>query len=131
MLLKMAHLRAPRYLSTVLTVQSYWKGRAIAAFAPYEVIKIDFGAVNELGVFAMTEQGLKEVSNPSAIFLNRSSEQTPGSLVMVIWEGTRPLLVEVQALVDYSQLTNPRRVTAHVLCVDTGRSSETAKAHRG
>jgi DNA repair protein RadA/Sms len=70
-----------------------------------------FGAVNELGVFAMTGQGLKEVSNPSAIFLNRSEEQTPGSLVMVIWEGTRPLLVEVQALVDYSQLANPRRVT--------------------
>ena len=59
----------------------------------------------------MTGQGLKEVSNPSAIFLNRGEAQTPGSLVMVIWEGTRPLLVEVQALVDYSQLANPRRVT--------------------
>jgi DNA repair protein RadA/Sms len=69
-----------------------------------------FGAVNELGVFAMTERGLKEVNNPSAIFLSRSEEQAPGSVVMVIWEGTRPLLVELQALVDYSQMANPRRV---------------------
>ncbi len=70
-----------------------------------------FGAVNELGVFAMTETGLKEVKNPSAIFLARTEEDTPGSLVMVLWEGTRPLLVEIQALVDGSQLGNPRRVT--------------------
>ena len=69
-----------------------------------------FGAVNELGVFAMTEKGLKEVSNPSAIFLSRGDNETPGSSVMVIWEGTRPLLVEIQALVDYSQMSNPRRI---------------------
>ena len=69
-----------------------------------------FGAVNELGVFAMTEQGLREVKNPSAIFLSRSNEPSSGSVVMVVWEGTRPLLVEIQALVDDSQLGNPRRV---------------------
>ncbi len=69
-----------------------------------------FGAVNELGVFAMTETGLKEVKNPSAIFLARTEEDSPGSLVMVLWEGTRPLLVEIQALVDASPLGNPRRV---------------------
>ncbi|UAA40020.1 DNA repair protein RadA [Paraneptunicella aestuarii] len=69
-----------------------------------------FGAVNELGVFAMTEKGLKEVRNPSAIFLNRSELHSPGSTVLVIWEGSRPLLVEIQALVDYSQTGNPRRV---------------------
>ncbi|MEX2469263.1 MAG: DNA repair protein RadA [Pseudohongiellaceae bacterium] len=69
-----------------------------------------FGAVNELGVFAMTETGLKEVKNPSAIFLARTEEDAPGSLVMVLWEGTRPLLVEIQALVDASPLGNPRRV---------------------
>jgi len=69
-----------------------------------------FGAVNELGVFAMTETGMKEVKNPSAIFLARTEEDTPGSLVMALWEGTRPLLVEIQALVDGSQLGNPRRV---------------------
>ncbi|MBQ9274912.1 MAG: DNA repair protein RadA [Succinivibrio sp.] len=70
-----------------------------------------FGAVNELGVFAMTDQGLKEVKNPSAIFLNRQEEVAPGSLAMVIWEGTRPLLVELQALVDSSQYGNPRRLS--------------------
>ncbi len=69
-----------------------------------------FGAVNELGIFAMTETGLKEVKNPSAIFLARTEEISPGSLVTVLWEGTRPLLVEIQALVDSSQLGNPRRI---------------------
>lgn len=69
-----------------------------------------FGAVNELGIFAMTEAGLKEVKNPSAIFLARTEEISPGSLVTVLWEGTRPLLVEIQALVDSSQLGNPRRI---------------------
>ncbi len=66
--------------------------------------------MNELGVFAMTEQGLREVSNPSAIFLSRGDEITSGSSVMVVWEGTRPLLVEIQALVDHSMMSNPRRV---------------------
>jgi DNA repair protein RadA/Sms len=60
--------------------------------------------------FAMTEQGLREVSNPSAIFLSRGDEVTSGSSVMVVWEGTRPLLVEIQALVDQSMMSNPRRV---------------------
>lgn len=69
-----------------------------------------FGAVNELGIFAMTEGGLKEVKNPSAIFLARTEEISAGSLVTVLWEGTRPLLVEIQALVDSSQLGNPRRI---------------------
>lgn len=69
-----------------------------------------FGAVNELGIFAMTETGLREVKNPSAIFLARTDEIAAGSLVTVLWEGTRPLLVEIQALVDSSQLGNPRRI---------------------
>ena len=69
-----------------------------------------FGAVNELGVFAMTDSGMREVKNPSAIFLERGSEPASGSAVMVVWEGTRPLLVEIQALVDDSALGNPRRV---------------------
>jgi DNA repair protein RadA/Sms len=69
-----------------------------------------FGAVNELGVFAMTEQGLREVNNPSAIFLSRSDDIASGSVVMVVWEGTRPLLVEIQALVDTNAYGNPRRV---------------------
>ncbi|MBO6258703.1 MAG: DNA repair protein RadA [Succinivibrio sp.] len=70
-----------------------------------------FGAVNEVGVFAMTDTGLKEVKNPSAIFLNRQQEVAPGSLAMVVWEGTRPLLVELQALVDSSAFGNPRRLS--------------------
>jgi DNA repair protein RadA/Sms len=69
-----------------------------------------FGAVNELGVFAMTDRGLKEVLNPSAIFLERAETPAPGTVVVVVWEGTRPLLVEIQALVDASNLGNPRRV---------------------
>jgi DNA repair protein RadA/Sms len=69
-----------------------------------------FGAVNELGVFAMTDGGLKEVLNPSAIFLERADTPAPGTVVVVVWEGTRPLLVEIQALVDASNLGNPRRV---------------------
>ncbi|GAB5415358.1 MAG: DNA repair protein RadA [Congregibacter sp.] len=69
-----------------------------------------FGAVNELGIFAMTEQGLREVRNPSAIFLERGEQPASGSIVMVVWEGTRPLLVEIQALVDDSPLGNPRRL---------------------
>ncbi len=73
-------------------------------------IKNRFGAVNELGVFAMTDKGLREVSNPSAIFLSRHDEQVAGSAILVTREGTRPLLVEVQALVDQSPLGNPRRV---------------------
>ncbi|MBP7277184.1 MAG: DNA repair protein RadA, partial [Succinivibrio sp.] len=70
-----------------------------------------FGAVNEIGVFAMTDTGLKEVKNPSAIFLNRQETVAPGSLAMVTWEGTRPLLVELQALVDLSLYSNPRRLS--------------------
>ena len=74
-------------------------------------IKNRYGAVNELGVFAMTDKGLRDVSNPSAIFLSQHAEDVAGSVVMVTLEGSRPLLVEVQALVDESHLSNPRRVT--------------------
>lgn len=70
-----------------------------------------FGAVNEIGVFAMTDSGMRQVRNPSAIFLNRQEQVASGSLAMVIWEGTRPLLVELQALVDLSQYGNPRRLS--------------------
>lgn len=69
-----------------------------------------FGAINELGVFAMTDQGMREVSNPSAIFLQRGELDTPGSVITVTWEGTRSLLVEIQALVDESHSGNPRRI---------------------
>ena len=73
-------------------------------------IKNRFGAVNELGVFAMTEKGLRGVSNPSAIFLSQHATMVPGSCVLVTQEGNRPLLVEVQALVDTAHIPNPRRL---------------------
>jgi DNA repair protein RadA/Sms len=73
-------------------------------------VKNRFGAVNELGIFAMTDKGLREVSNPSAIFLSRYAQPVAGSVIMATQEGTRPLLVEVQALVDQSHMANPRRV---------------------
>ena len=89
---------------------NYFEGDTHSSFRLVRAIKNRFGAVNEIGVFAMTERGLKGVSNPSAIFLSTHGEPVPGSCVMVTLEGTRPLLVEVQALVDQSSLGNPRRV---------------------
>jgi DNA repair protein RadA/Sms len=86
------------------------EGSADSRFRTLRSHKNRFGAVNELGVFAMLENGLKEVKNPSSIFLSREEGPSPGSVVMVVWEGTRPLLVEIQALVDQSHMNNPRRV---------------------
>ncbi|WMC09977.1 DNA repair protein RadA [Oceanimonas pelagia] len=104
-------LAGPKVLEHCIDCSVLLDGAADSRFRTLRSHKNRFGAVNELGVFAMTETGMKEVSNPSAIFLSRGEEQVTGSVVMVIWEGTRPLLVELQALVDYSQLANPRRVT--------------------
>ncbi|MGB5606404.1 MAG: DNA repair protein RadA [Gammaproteobacteria bacterium] len=104
-------LAGPRVLEHMVDTVLYFEGDPGDRYRILRAIKNRFGAVNELGVFAMTETGLKEVHNPSAIFLSRHETQVAGSVVMVTWEGTRPLLVEVQALVDQSQLGNPRRVT--------------------
>lgn len=104
-------LAGPKVLEHCIDCSVLLDGGNDSRFRTLRSHKNRFGAVNELGVFAMTETGMKEVSNPSAIFLSRGEEQSTGSVVMVIWEGTRPLLVELQALVDYSQLANPRRVT--------------------
>ncbi|WP_116475580.1 DNA repair protein RadA [Zobellella maritima] len=104
-------LAGPKVLEHCIDCSVLLDGGNDSRFRTLRSHKNRFGAVNELGVFAMTEAGMKEVSNPSAIFLSRGEEQGTGSVVMVIWEGTRPLLVELQALVDYSQLANPRRVT--------------------
>ncbi|WP_417362178.1 DNA repair protein RadA [Gallaecimonas pentaromativorans] len=103
-------LAGPKVLEHCIDCSILLEGDSDSRFRTLRGQKNRFGAVNELGVFAMTGQGLKEVSNPSAIFLQRAEEQAPGSIVMVIWEGTRPLLVELQALVDASPLNNPRRV---------------------
>jgi DNA repair protein RadA/Sms len=103
-------LAGPKVLEHCVDCSVLLEGDADSRYRTLRCQKNRFGAINELGVFAMTSQGMKEVSNPSAIFLNRGEAESPGSVVMVIWEGTRPLLVELQALVDYSQLANPRRL---------------------
>ena len=103
-------LAGPKVLEHAIDCSLLLEGEADSRYRTLRSHKNRFGAVNELGVFGMTEQGLREVKNPSAIFLSRGDEQTPGSSVMVLWEGTRPLLVEIQALVDHSMLANPRRV---------------------
>lgn len=103
-------LAGPKVLEHCIDCSIMLEGSTDSRYRTLRGHKNRFGAVNELGVFAMTGTGLKEVKNPSAIFLSRTEEQTPGSVVMVLWEGTRPLLVEIQALVDHSALGNPRRV---------------------
>ena len=103
-------LAGPRVLEHMVDTVLYFEGESGSRFRVIRGMKNRFGAVNELGVFAMTEQGLKPVSNPSALFLSGHPGPVPGSVVLVTREGTRPLLVEVQALVDHSQLGNPRRV---------------------
>ncbi|QIK37414.1 DNA repair protein RadA [Caldichromatium japonicum] len=103
-------LAGPRVLEHMVDTVLYFEGEQGGTFRLLRSIKNRFGAVNELGVFAMGDQGLREVKNPSAIFLSRHDQAVPGTLVMVTREGTRPLLVEVQALVDESPLANPRRV---------------------
>ncbi|ENA33246.1 MULTISPECIES: DNA repair protein RadA [Pseudomonas] len=104
-------LAGPRVLEHMVDTVLYFEGESDGRLRLLRAVKNRFGAVNELGVFGMTDKGLKEVSNPSAIFLTRAQEAVPGSVVMATWEGSRPMLVEVQALVDTSHLANPRRVT--------------------
>jgi DNA repair protein RadA/Sms len=108
---KDGQLAGPRVLEHMVDTVLYFEGDSGSRYRVVRAFKNRFGAVNELGVFAMTELGLKEVSNPSAIFLSRHEEEVSGSAIMVTMEGSRPLLVEVQALVDESHLGNPRRVT--------------------
>ncbi|AQT58915.1 DNA repair protein RadA [Cellvibrio mixtus] len=103
-------LAGPKVLEHMIDCSILLEGDNDSRFRTLRGNKNRFGAVNELGVFAMTEQGMREVSNPSAIFLQRAEDAASGSVVMVMWEGTRPLLIEIQALVDDSHLGNPRRV---------------------
>lgn len=103
-------LAGPKVLEHCIDCSIMLEGSTDSRFRTLRGHKNRFGPANELGVFAMTGNGLREVSNPSAIFLQRPEQHGSGSVVMVIWEGTRPLLVELQALVDSSQLANPRRV---------------------
>ena len=103
-------LAGPRVLEHMVDTVLYFEGNPGERYRILRAVKNRFGAVNEIGVFAMTDKGLKGVSNPSAIFLSRHEEPVPGSVIMVTREGTRPLLVEVQALVDESHGAMPRRV---------------------
>lgn len=108
---KQGALAGPRVLEHMVDTVLYFEGDSSTRYRILRAVKNRFGAVNELGVFAMTELGLREVSNPSAIFLSRGEQAVPGSVITVIREGSRPMLVEVQALVDESPLGNPRRVS--------------------
>jgi DNA repair protein RadA/Sms len=108
---KEGSLAGPRVLEHMVDTVLYFESDQGSRFRVIRAFKNRFGAVNELGVFAMTDRGLREVGNPSAIFLSRHDEPVSGSVIMVTREGSRPLLVEVQALVDESHLANPRRVT--------------------
>ena len=104
-------LAGPRVLEHMVDAVLYFEGDTHSSFRLVRAIKNRFGAVNELGVFAMTDRGLRGVSNPSALFLSQHGTQVPGSCVMVTQEGSRPLLVEIQALVDEAHAPNPRRLT--------------------
>lgn len=104
-------LAGPRVLEHIVDTVLYFEGDTHSSFRLVRAIKNRFGAVNELGVFAMTERGLKGVSNPSALFLSQHDTQVAGSCVMVTQEGTRPLLVEIQALVDASHAPNAKRLS--------------------
>jgi DNA repair protein RadA/Sms len=104
-------LAGPRVLEHIVDTVLYFEGDTHSSFRLVRAIKNRFGAVNELGVFAMSERGLKGVSNPSALFLSQHDTQVPGSCVMVTQEGTRPLLVEIQALVDTSHAPNAKRLS--------------------
>jgi len=104
-------LAGPRVLEHIVDTVLYFEGDTHSSFRLVRAIKNRFGAVNELGVFAMTDRGLRGVSNPSALFLAGHAREVAGSCVMATQEGTRPLLVEVQALVDTAHVPNPRRLS--------------------
>ncbi|HEY4371913.1 MAG TPA: DNA repair protein RadA [Burkholderiales bacterium] len=104
-------IAGPRVLEHIVDTVLYFEGDTHSSYRLIRAIKNRFGAVNELGVFGMTDRGLKGVSNPSALFLSQHEHEVPGSCVMVTQEGTRPLLVEIQALVDDSHAPNARRLS--------------------
>jgi DNA repair protein RadA/Sms len=104
-------IAGPRVLEHIVDTVLYFEGDTHSSFRLVRAVKNRFGAVNELGVFAMTEKGLRGVANPSALFLSTHGKAIPGSCVLATIEGTRPLLVEVQALVDAAHTPNPRRLS--------------------
>lgn len=111
---KEGHLAGPRVLEHMVDAVLYFEGEQDGRYRMIRAIKNRFGAVNELGIFAMTELGLKEVTHPSAIFLSRTKDPIAGSIITATKEGSRPMLVEVQALVDQSHLSQPRRLSVGI-----------------
>jgi DNA repair protein RadA/Sms len=103
-------IAGPRVLEHIVDAVLYFEGEQHSNFRMLRGVKNRFGAVNELGIFAMTDKGLKEVNNPSALFLSSHRTKVPGSCILITQEGTRPLLVEVQALVDQSHIMPPKRL---------------------
>ena len=108
---KEGQLAGPRVLEHMVDTVLYFEGDSSTRYRVIRAVKNRFGAINELGIFAMTDQGLKPVSNPSAIFMAQHDQPVPGSVVMVSREGTRPFLVEIQALVSESHGGQPRRIS--------------------
>jgi len=104
-------LAGPRVLEHMVDTVLYFEGDTHSSFRLIRAFKNRYGAVNEIGVFAMTDKGLKGVSNPSAMFLSQHGSEVAGSCIMVTQEGTRPMLVEIQALVDEAHAPNPRRLS--------------------
>jgi DNA repair protein RadA/Sms len=104
-------LAGPRVLEHMVDTVLYFEGETHSSYRLIRAFKNRYGAVNELGVFAMTDKGLKGVANPSALFLSQHGAEVAGSCIMVTQEGTRPMLVEIQALVDEAHAPNPRRLT--------------------
>jgi DNA repair protein RadA/Sms len=103
-------IAGPRVLEHIVDAVLYFEGEQHSNFRMLRGVKNRFGAVNELGVFSMTDKGLKEINNPSALFLSSHRNRTPGSCILITQEGTRPILVEVQALVDQSHVAPPKRL---------------------
>ena len=103
-------LAGPKLLEHMVDTVLYFEGDDASRFRLVRSFKNRFGSVNEVGIFAMTDKGLREITNPSALFLSGREGDISGSVVLVTQEGTRPLLVEVQALIDPSSLVNPRRL---------------------
>jgi len=104
-------IAGPRVLEHIVDTVLYFEGDPHSSFRLVRAVKNRFGAVNELGVFAMTDKGLRAVANPSALFLSHHEHSVPGACVLATLEGTRPLLVEIQALVDSAHTPNPRRLS--------------------
>ncbi|MES2213093.1 MAG: DNA repair protein RadA [Pseudomonadota bacterium] len=111
---KSGEVAGPRVLEHIVDTVIYMEGRDDGRYRMMRAVKNRFGPINELAVFAMNETGMHQVANPSALFLSRPNFDVPGSAVTSIWEGTRPLLIEIQALVDESHMPAPRRVTVGV-----------------